>query len=459
LQLTRLESHRRGEVPVWNWYSSAFPGVAEWRAWLREVAGELLRRPGPSKARVVKTNVIEAAQPAERVWFEGSAFGIGRGPDNAIVLPEATITRNHARLRREGESFLLEDLGSAMGTLVNGSKLTSTVPVELSHGDDFVIFPYRFRLEVEREWVPETNAAISETACFPTAWEEFREDCPSGWLMPALNMEPLGCSACLAAGDEFLRALSERLAAPIAQESPGWTAVSEALIELLLLAVIERANRDLAFPFQFSLRKLRRPPRIADEARGVALAATLDLGGVCGALRLFLPFDLLDAMQDQWSGPHQNVLPEHARWKLACSAGHVELDREEWSLIDLGDVLLYTAEPAVLLPGDDRVGWVASWDGSRQVRIQEKLDRRPVMTGDETLASFQDLPLRVQILVDEHEMTVRDAEMLAPGSVLDLDRDPREPVRLAVNGRVVGTGELVEIDGRLGVKILGWSKP
>ena len=72
--------------------------------------------------------------------------------------------------------------------------------------------------------------------------------------------------------------------------------------------------------------------------------------------------------------------------------------------------------------------------------------------------TFQNLPVRVQVVVDEHELTLAQAETLAPGAVLDLNRDPRDPVRLAVNGRVVGTGELVEVEGRLGVKILAWSK-
>jgi type III secretion protein Q len=71
---------------------------------------------------------------------------------------------------------------------------------------------------------------------------------------------------------------------------------------------------------------------------------------------------------------------------------------------------------------------------------------------------FHDLPLRFQVVVDEHEMTLAEAEQIAPGAVVDLHRDPREPVRLAVNGRVIGTGELVEIEGRLGVRILSWSR-
>src|SRR4030081_616168 len=99
LRLTRLQSHRRDEISLWNWYSAAFPNVAEWRSWLREVAGHLLRRPAPAKVRVVKSNLLDAAEPAERVWFENPEFGIGRGADNTIVLHEATITRNHARLR------------------------------------------------------------------------------------------------------------------------------------------------------------------------------------------------------------------------------------------------------------------------------------------------------------------------------------------------------------------------
>ncbi|MCX6627861.1 MAG: FHA domain-containing protein [Candidatus Solibacter sp.] len=458
-QLARLDGHRRDEISLWNWYSAVFPAVADWRIWLRDVAGHLLRQPGPSKVRVVKTNLLEAGQPAERVWLENPEFGIGRGPDNTVVLHEATITRNHARLRRDGDSVLLEDLGSAMGTIINGSKLPAGTSVELCDGDDFVIFPYRFRIEVEREWIPDTDAAISQTSCFPLAWAEFRDSCPAGWFLPALHVEPTGLLAYLAADEGFLRGLADRLLSPIEEDAPGWPPAAEGLIELLLLSVAERANRDLAFPFQFSLGRLARPPRLADHARGIAAAATLDLGGVRGAMRLFLPFDLLNGMRQRWSPRRPDGLARQATWRFAVSAGHVELNAREWNSIERGDVVLYAAEPALLLPDDDRAGWQVTWDGAARVCLTGRLDRRVSMPEktDDGPATFQDLPLRVQILIDEHEMTLAQAELLAPGSVLDLNRDPREPVRLAVNGRVVGTVELVEIEGRLGVKILGWS--
>ena len=72
--------------------------------------------------------------------------------------------------------------------------------------------------------------------------------------------------------------------------------------------------------------------------------------------------------------------------------------------------------------------------------------------------AFEELPLRIQVLFAECELTLAEARNLATGSIVDLMRDPLDPVRLAVNGRVVGTGELVEIEGRMAVKIQEWSK-
>lgn len=77
----------------------------------------------------------------------------------------------------------------------------------------------------------------------------------------------------------------------------------------------------------------------------------------------------------------------------------------------------------------------------------------------ETANVLDELPLRLHLIIDEKELTWAEVSQLAPGVVLDLGRDPRAPVKLAINGRHVGAGELVEIEGRLGVKLLNWGKP
>lgn len=67
------------------------------------------------------------------------------------------------------------------------------------------------------------------------------------------------------------------------------------------------------------------------------------------------------------------------------------------------------------------------------------------------------LPVRVQIVLSQIELSLADLSNLKPGSIIDLNRDKSEGVQLAVNGKIAGAGELVEIEGRLGVRISNWN--
>ena len=62
---------------------------------------------------------------------------IGRGADCDIVLPERPVSRQHARIERRGQGFLLIDLGSKNGTHVNGQEVKQ--PHLLQDGDEIQI--------------------------------------------------------------------------------------------------------------------------------------------------------------------------------------------------------------------------------------------------------------------------------------------------------------------------------
>jgi len=71
---------------------------------------------------------------------------VGRTDDCEITLADPRVSRNHAVLRVEGTRIVLEDMGSANGTLVNGLRLVGSV--ELKHGDDIQFDKYKFRVVV-----------------------------------------------------------------------------------------------------------------------------------------------------------------------------------------------------------------------------------------------------------------------------------------------------------------------
>lgn len=54
---------------------------------------------------------------------------IGRSSDAEIAVPDRSMSRRHARLVSEGGEWLVEDLGSRNGTLLNGRRITEPTPV------------------------------------------------------------------------------------------------------------------------------------------------------------------------------------------------------------------------------------------------------------------------------------------------------------------------------------------
>ena len=54
-----------------------------------------------------------------------SEIVIGRDPNVDLTFPSPAVSRRHAKLTRQGEGYLLEDLGSSNGTFVNGERLST----------------------------------------------------------------------------------------------------------------------------------------------------------------------------------------------------------------------------------------------------------------------------------------------------------------------------------------------
>ena len=78
--------------------------------------------------------VIRADKGREEiVRLEAPVTRVGRHTSNDIVVQDPSVSRAHARLTREGDRFLIGDLGSRSGTFVNEARIDREVP--LSDGD------------------------------------------------------------------------------------------------------------------------------------------------------------------------------------------------------------------------------------------------------------------------------------------------------------------------------------
>jgi len=64
------------------------------------------------------------------------------------------------------------------------------------------------------------------------------------------------------------------------------------------------------------------------------------------------------------------------------------------------------------------------------------------------------LPVRLEVELARVEVTLADVARLEPGAALPLSIDRRGLVTLRVGERAIARGELVDVDGAVGVRIL-----
>jgi flagellar motor switch protein FliN len=89
----------------------------------------------------------------------------------------------------------------------------------------------------------------------------------------------------------------------------------------------------------------------------------------------------------------------------------------------------------------------------------EKLVEEPEnMTGENNaelnLDSLLDVPIDISVEIGRTKMSIGDLLSLSKGSVVELKKTAGEAVDIYVNGKLLGKGEVVVVNERLGVRVL-----
>jgi ABC transport system ATP-binding/permease protein len=92
----------------------------------------------------VQLVVIRGLQPATYTLTAGESM-VGRAPGIAIELAHPEVSRQHCKITRTGDEFVVENLSTSRGTTLNGAPVTA--PTSLKVGDEIGIGPVCLRLE------------------------------------------------------------------------------------------------------------------------------------------------------------------------------------------------------------------------------------------------------------------------------------------------------------------------
>lgn len=106
--------------------------------------GTRVRQPQP-RAELVTVAGEEGSTIAEGLIFEIQGVAtIGRADSARVVLDDTSVSAQHAIVRAHDGGWVIEDLGSRNGTLVNGRPITSQLTLDC--GDSIQLGRVRLRL-------------------------------------------------------------------------------------------------------------------------------------------------------------------------------------------------------------------------------------------------------------------------------------------------------------------------
>jgi type III secretion protein Q len=174
--------------------------------------------------------------------------------------------------------------------------------------------------------------------------------------------------------------------------------------------------------------------------------------------------------RDAWRpvGHDRTPLPDDWRLRVPLELGSTSIPLAMLRTLASGDVVLVES-PLFDLSGQGRlrlgrlaVNGVLSFGNQPSLAItnwacspsEPAMDtEHDVPTEDQRTPPLDEVPVRLSFELGTIELSLGELQGLAPGMVLPIAQALPPAVRIHASGRLIGAGELVEVDGRLGVQL------
>lgn len=158
--------------------------------------------------------------------------------------------------------------------------------------------------------------------------------------------------------------------------------------------------------------------------------------------------------------------------RLSLDVGWTDLPFETFRQLEKRDLILLdecwiVPDGQIFLRAGRQVGLPAEIDGSRIV-ITGELEE--IMyddtdsdqdhdddSSDDSEKTLDGIQMRVSFDLGQRSMPLGELRQLSPGYVFELGRPVRSAVNIRANGKLIGEGELVDVDGQMAVSILNLS--
>ncbi|MEW6729820.1 MAG: type III secretion system cytoplasmic ring protein SctQ [Acidobacteriota bacterium] len=449
--------------------------------------------------------------------IEKDTLMIGRNAACELHLNNRVVSSQHARIvANKGQYYIIDQ--SANGTFLNGKQVPGKTPTLLNNGDTIGIYPYQLVFTLNQIISSEeTHVGFKIENIAEFSYAEVARKLATPIPLAVVGIEPFGRKALLELDPNFLIGMVDLIFGsegnPSSKLLRTLSNIETGVIEFLLLRLIKTMSDTTAAFSSTTVRLeqlliqggqvLKNPEAIAEANEPVLQVTTrVSVAELLGYFNLYFPYGLLKSAAEQ-EVTEQNELNllriwlprvETVKTELVTEIGEIKLSSAELPTLEPNDIILLqdvnlkfygtelSGEVNVRLGlwgetcfrGDiitDETGVKAilnsAYKNPRKHANEGGFKENPMTTDaqpeggeieDNDLAQsadfVQSVPVTIVVELGRRNLTISDVTRLRIGQIIDLQRTPSEPVDLTVDGKIIGKGELVDVDGELGVRIL-----
>jgi flagellar motor switch/type III secretory pathway protein FliN len=252
-----------------------------------------------------------------------------------------------------------------------------------------------------------------------------------------------GGTVAVSAPSAFVRVVARRLVGgPEELAAPRPATIAERAIWTLVVAAA-LVDLDVAGQAWLALDD----DEVPDACDAVCVAIELDVGAAPVTVWLDVPRAIARRAPEPHAPRRAAAWTERVELDIVVAVARCAVDAAAAFALEVGDVVTTERVPGglELVVGDGAVA-VAAATGAVVATVASEYVPRDMAIGD--------AELELVVALGTTRLSLRRLAALAVGEVVPLGRPLAGPFELRAAGRVVGRGELVDVDGELGVRVV-----
>jgi len=88
---------------------------------------------------MINLHIVGGPKKGKIFEVKATDIDIGRAPDNHVQIKDISVSRRHLRIKKKGDKYFIEDMGSSNGTYVKGKRIKPREAIEVEMGTPIAI--------------------------------------------------------------------------------------------------------------------------------------------------------------------------------------------------------------------------------------------------------------------------------------------------------------------------------